>query len=73
MRLGAGLAALERYEESIVAFDRAIGLQPGNHKCWLQRARVLERAQRNHDAMRSYEIAVGIDPNCQFIACEDWD
>ncbi|NJK70515.1 MAG: tetratricopeptide repeat protein [Microcoleus sp. SU_5_3] len=52
-----------RYEDAIIAYDRALEIQPDLADTWNNRGVVLTRMQRYPEAIASYEQATTIRPN----------
>jgi tetratricopeptide (TPR) repeat protein len=52
-----------RYEDAIIAYDRALQIQPDLADTWNNRGVVLTRMQRYPEAIASYEEATTIRPN----------
>jgi tetratricopeptide (TPR) repeat protein len=52
-----------RYEDAIIAYDRALQIQPDLADTWNNRGVVLTRMQRYQEAIASYEQATAIRPN----------
>ena len=52
-----------RYEDAIIAYDRALQIQPDLADTWNNRGVVLTRMQRYPEAIASYEQATTIRPN----------
>jgi tetratricopeptide (TPR) repeat protein len=62
---GFSLHNLEKYEESIVCYARAIELNPhgaDGRKAWNNRGAALDNLHRHKEAIESYEEAIMIDP-----------
>jgi tetratricopeptide (TPR) repeat protein len=57
------LMALERYDEAVVAIDRARTLDPFSSYIESRFARVLYRARRYHEALPHVERSIELDPN----------
>ena len=60
---GEALRALERYEESLVYFDRAVQLAPGNIRVWLAMGWCHKRTGRIDLAIEDLEQARGAEPS----------
>jgi Tfp pilus assembly protein PilF len=60
--LGLALCRLGKFDEAYKNFARATGPLTGN----LNTARMLERFGRDDDAIKYYEAAKNLDPNCAF-------
>lgn len=60
--LGLALCRLGKFDEAYKNFARATGPREGN----LNTARMLERFGREEDAIKYYEAARRVDPNCTF-------
>ncbi len=57
------LGLLQRYEESIECFDRALEMDPRNLKALRGTASVLGRLERYEEAIKWFDRAIEIDPN----------
>jgi tetratricopeptide (TPR) repeat protein len=51
-----------RYEEALVAFDRALALDPQYPHAWNNKGVSLENLRRYQDALYAYEQAIHCDP-----------
>ncbi|MBE9042565.1 tetratricopeptide repeat protein [Oscillatoriales cyanobacterium LEGE 11467] len=60
--LGVALHYLERNEEALTAYNRAIELKPNDADIWNNLGLVLEGLGRLEDAMEAYQRAVSLDP-----------
>ena len=60
---GAALLQLERDEEALDHFRRAIALDPGHPQAPLNAGALLERLGRKEEAAQIYRIALARDPN----------
>ncbi|MTJ09440.1 MULTISPECIES: tetratricopeptide repeat protein [unclassified Anabaena] len=60
---GIELIDLERYEEAISYFDKAIAINPDDHDAWFHRGTVLDELQRYREAIASYDKAIAINPD----------
>jgi Flp pilus assembly protein TadD len=60
--LGLALCRLGKFDEAYKSFARAAGPLTGN----LNTAKMLERFGRDDDAIKYYEAAKRVDPNCSF-------
>jgi tetratricopeptide (TPR) repeat protein len=56
------LTELGRAEEALLAYDRAISLQPGSSWAWARKARALRLLNRCEEALLCYEEALRLDP-----------
>lgn len=54
---------LQRYEEAIVAYERAIKIKSDYYEAWYCKAYLLEQLQRDEEAIASYDRALQIQPN----------
>jgi predicted O-linked N-acetylglucosamine transferase (SPINDLY family) len=61
--VGAALLGLQRCEEAIRCFDRAIELQATDSAAYLNRGHALLGVGRPHDALRSFEDAIRVTPD----------
>ena len=60
--LGIALQLLERFEEALKAFDKAVQLQPENAQLWRNLGNVLIQLERHSDAVLAYQHALKLDP-----------
>jgi tetratricopeptide (TPR) repeat protein len=60
--LGLALQALERNEEALACFDRAVALDPSNAGAWLGKGDILTRLGEGERARRSYEQGLLLNP-----------
>jgi tetratricopeptide (TPR) repeat protein len=59
---GLSLAALERFEEALASFDRAIALESRHAPAWSHKGNVLHRLGRSEEALVCYTEALGRNP-----------
>ncbi|NMG06614.1 tetratricopeptide repeat protein [Brasilonema sp. UFV-L1] len=64
---GRCLNNLERYEEALASFDKAISLDPNYDWAWANRGDVLDNLQRYEEALLSYDKAILLDPNYAWV------
>lgn len=57
------LYQLQRYEEAIASYDKAIAIQPDYPDAWNNRGMALKMLQRYDQAVASFDRAVAIEPN----------
>ena len=62
---------LERYEEALVAYDKAIALQPEDAESWRNRGAVLSELQRYEEAIASLSQAISIQQNLRNLTTTD--
>jgi len=60
---GAALRNLERYDEAIEAYDRAIRLDDKRADAYFNKGRALQALGRLDDAASAYETAIALDPS----------
>jgi Flp pilus assembly protein TadD/ADP-heptose:LPS heptosyltransferase len=60
--LGAVLQRLERYDEALKAFDKAVQFAPDSAELWRNLGNVLVQLGRDNDALLSYQHALDLDP-----------
>lgn len=60
---GIALAALERHEEALERFEKAIEIDPDNKRLWNNRGSSLIQLGSLEEAMESFEKSLQIDPN----------
>jgi len=63
LRQGLNLARLDRHEDALAAFDKALQLDPYNANAWVSRAIELRFLNRDEDALVALDKAVELDPN----------
>ncbi len=54
---------MQRYDEALAAYDKALALDPRLTEAWLGRGAVLALLDRYDDAFAAYQQALAIDPN----------
>lgn len=54
---------LEKYNQALNAYERAIEIKPENSYFWYWRGRSLEKLQQEQEAEKSYRQALKINPN----------
>ena len=68
---GRCLYNLERYDEALESFDRAIDLDPNDKLAWVRRGDLLHNnLQRSEEALVSFDRAIELDANSQNIWLE---
>ncbi|MEG4347204.1 tetratricopeptide repeat protein [Microcoleus sp. A003_D6] len=60
---GRCLNSLERYDEALESYDRALKLDANNQLAWANRGYVLNKIKRYEEALVSYERAIQLDTN----------
>jgi pimeloyl-ACP methyl ester carboxylesterase/Flp pilus assembly protein TadD len=60
---GDCLRAMERYEEALAAYDKALSLNEGAADIWSEKAWLLNRLHRYDEAIAACDRAVVLDPN----------
>ena len=60
---GNALYRLERYEDAIASYDKALEVKPDNHEAWYNRGVALSALGRNDDAITSYDKALEVKPD----------
>jgi tetratricopeptide (TPR) repeat protein len=60
--LGVALAALQRYEEALAAFNRAIALRPVDPGAWNNKGVALAALQRYEEALAAFNRAIELRP-----------
>ena len=63
---GNSLSQLERHEEAIECYDKAIRIDPENYDAWFNKGNSLVKLERHEEAIECYDKAIRIDP-------EDYD
>ncbi len=61
--MGIILGSLERYEEMIASYDKAIAINPNHDWVWSNRGTALGQLGRYEEAIASYDKAIAINPN----------
>jgi tetratricopeptide (TPR) repeat protein len=56
------LIKLERYEDAIVAFDKAIKIQPEDPAPWSDKGEALHKLQRYEQAIATLDKAIRLNP-----------
>ena len=57
------LRSLERHEEAIASYDKAIELKPDFHSAWYNRGIALHKLERYEQALASYDKAIELKPD----------
>ena len=57
------LEVLERYEDAIASFDKAIEFNPNSYKAFNSKGYLLVQLERDEEALESFEQALKIQPN----------
>ena len=57
------LLALERFEEAVASYDKALSVRPDNADCHAGRGLALHALRRFEGALASYDRALAIDPD----------
>ncbi|MDJ0799544.1 MAG: tetratricopeptide repeat protein, partial [Calothrix sp. MO_167.B12] len=60
---GVNLENLERYEEAIASYDKALEFQPDYYLAWYNRGVNLENLERYEEAIASYDKALEFQPD----------
>ncbi len=60
---GNQLFDLQKYEEAISSYDKAIAINPDDHEVWYNRGNSLDELQRYEEAIASYDKAIAINPD----------
>lgn len=60
--LGTGLASLERYQEALECYDRALAIDARHEASWVHRGTVLEALGRTQDTLGCCDHALQINP-----------
>lgn len=60
---GVALSALERYEEAISSYDRALEIRPDDYDAWCYRGNTLSDQRHYEEAIASYDKALEINPD----------
>lgn len=63
---GRCLHNLDRYEEALECYDRAIELDPNYHPAWALRGNVLNNLDRYEEALASFDRAIALGHDNQF-------
>lgn len=59
---GATLILLGRYEEALLAIDRALDINPRNEVAWVNKGNALTRMGQLLDALRCFNAAIKVNP-----------
>ena len=60
---GNQLFDLQKYEEAIASYDKAIAIKPDYHEAWYNRGFALGRLKKYEEAIASYDKAIAIKPD----------
>ena len=63
------LSNLEKYEEAVVSYDKALQLQPNDEFAWNLRGNILSDLERYEEAIVSYDKALTLQPDFYIV----WD
>ena len=61
--LGNEFYTLEKYEEAIASYDKALSIKPDNDQAWNNRGIALGQLGRNEETIASYDKAIEINPD----------
>src|SRR5262249_28266520 len=64
---GAALHELNRFEEAIASYDKAIAPKPNYAEAHNNRGAALNALKRHEEALASYERAIALKPDCEFV------
>lgn len=59
---GTALAALQRFEDAIAAYDGALSINPKKYTCLNNKGMMLQQLGRLADAIVAYDAALAINP-----------
>jgi len=62
---GAGLESLERYQDALACYDRALALDSRHDLTWVHRGTVLEALGRTQDALACCDHALALNPQSE--------
>jgi tetratricopeptide (TPR) repeat protein len=62
---GTGLANLERYQEALACYDRALAIDARHVPTWVYRSTVLEALGRTNDALACCDQALQLEPQSE--------
>jgi tetratricopeptide (TPR) repeat protein len=57
------LASLQRHEEAIAAYEKAIAIKPDSYDAWRHVGIALSELKRYKEAMAAYDRAIAIKPD----------
>ena len=60
---GISLLGLQRYEDALKSFDRALEIQPNDYRAWANRGIVFDSLQRYEEAIQNFNFSLDIQPN----------
>ena len=60
---GLALVRLERFEQAIASYDKAIELEPDNERAWIELGFALVQLERLEEAIASYDKAIELKPD----------
>ena len=60
---GIALAGVDRHEEALAAYERALACLPDHLMTWYQKGVSLAALKRTTEALEAYEYALAIDPD----------
>jgi tetratricopeptide (TPR) repeat protein len=63
MNRGVTLNELNRYEEALASYDKAISLKPDYHEAWMNRGVSFSKLNRYEEALVAYDKAISIEPD----------
>ncbi|MEM2900606.1 MAG: tetratricopeptide repeat protein, partial [Thermoplasmata archaeon] len=60
---GTALYNLERYEEALECYDKAIELKPDSEEAWNNKGNTLRKLGKNKEAIDCYDAVLRINPD----------
>lgn len=63
LRQGISFSKLDRHKEALVAFDKALQVDPNDVKAWISRGFELEMLNRYEEALVAFDKVTELDPN----------
>jgi tetratricopeptide (TPR) repeat protein len=66
---GNALANLNKYDEAITVFDKAIEINPQDSITWYSKGVALSYLNRLDEAIKAYDKSIEINPQIKIIAC----
>ena len=65
---GVAIGKLNKSDEAIIAYDKAIEINPQNSDAWYDKAVTLDKLSKSDEAIKAYDKAIEINPQLRSLA-----
>ncbi len=65
---GVAIGKLNKSDEALIAYDKAIEINPQNSDAWYNKAVILNKLSKSAEAINAYEKAIEINPQLRNLA-----